>query len=343
MDRIPVAAPDLNGNEQRYVADAIQSSWISSTGPYVDRFEHEFASFAGTRTAIAVANGTVALHLALLALDAGAGDEVIVPSLTYIASANAVKYVGAEPVFVDVDPTTWCMDPAQVEAAVTPRTKGLIAVHLYGHPADMDALNASLATLATFSFYGNKIMTSGEGGALTLDDPDLERRIRLLRGQGMDPRRRYFFPVVGYNYRLTNVACALLCAQLERVDAFIERRAMIAEAYVERLGSIPGIELQPRAPWATPANWLVSVAIAEDTFGISRDLLAQRLAESGIESRPFFYPIHRLPPYEASWASERSLPVTDSLAARGLNLPTFTKMSDADIARVAGAIKSART
>ncbi len=238
-NRIPVAAPDLSGNEEKYVVDAIRSSWISSTGPYLQRFEKEFAGLCATRAAIAVCNGTVALHLTMLALDVRGGDEVLVPSLTYIATANACRYVGAEPVFVDVDPQTWCMDPKLLEAAITRRTKGIIAVHLYGHPADMDAINhiaavhglwvvedaaeahfaqyrgrpvGSLAPMATFSFYGNKMFTCGEGGAITLSDPKLELRTRTLRGQGMDPQRRYYFPVTGYNFRLTNLAAAMLCA-----------------------------------------------------------------------------------------------------------------------------------
>jgi len=366
--RLPVAAPDLAGNEEQYVLDAVRSSWISSTGPYVERFEREFATFAGTRAAITVANGTVALHLALLALDVGPGDEVIVPSLTYIATANAVRYVSAEPVFVDIDPATWCLDPVAVEAAITPRTRGIVAVHVYGHPADMDALNAiarrhglwvvedaaeahgatyrgrpagSLGTLATFSFYGNKIITSGEGGAITVDDPGLESRIRLLRGQGMDPNRRYFFPIVGYNYRLTNVACAILCAQLERVGEFIARRSEIAAAYALGLGSIPGIDLQPRADYTEPATWLVSIQVRAEDYGLDRDALAEALATWGIETRPFFHPLHRLPPYVDRPGAARDLPITDLVASRGLNLPTAVTMSDADVARVVEAIARA--
>ena len=368
MPRLPVAAPDLGGNEERYVLDAIRSSWISSTGPYVDRFEREFAAFAGTRTAISVANGTVALHLALLGLDVGPGDEVIVPSLTYIATANAVRYVGAEPVFVDIDPAPWCLDPTAVEAAVTPRTRGIVAVHVYGHPADMDAINlvasrhglwvvedaaeahgatyrgrpaGSLGTVGTFSFYGNKIITSGEGGALTVNDHELENRMRLLRGQGMDPKRRYFFPVVGYNYRLTNVACAILCAQLERVHEFIARRAAIAETYARELGRVPGIDLQPRAEYAVPATWLMSVQVRADEYGLSRDALAEALAAEDIETRPFFHPIHRLPPYAGRPGSSRELPVTERVAARGLNLPTAVSMSNEDVERVVEAIARA--
>ncbi|NJD27507.1 MAG: DegT/DnrJ/EryC1/StrS family aminotransferase [Chloroflexi bacterium] len=369
MDRLPVAAPDLRGNEERYVVDAIRSSWISSTGPYVDRFEREFAAFSGARAAVSVANGTVALHLALLALAAGPGDEVIVPSLTYVATANAVRYVGAEPVFVDVDPATWCIDPAAVENALTPRTKGIIAVHLYGHPADMDAINrlatkhglwvvedaaeahgaqyrgrraGSLGTIGTFSFYGNKIVTSGEGGAVTVDDPELERRIRLFRGQGMDPQRRYFFPVIGYNYRLTNVACALLCAQLERWMELAGRRAAVFEAYERALSQVAGIGFQPRADWAEPARWLFCITVDEAGFGMSRDELAGRLDADNIETRPFFHPLHRLPPYEHRIGSNRPLPVTDHLALAGLNLPTSSLMTDEDVARVVTAIKNAR-
>ncbi len=237
--KIPVASTDLGGNEERYVVDAIRSSWISSTGPYLSRFEREYAAACGASSAVAVCNGTVALHLALLGLDVRPGDEVLVPSLTYVATANAVRYVGAEPVFVDVDRETWCLDPAQIEAAITRRTKGIIVVHLLGHPADMDRINhiaavnglwvvedaaeaplatykgrvvGGLAKMATFSFFGNKILTCGEGGAITLNDPQLDTRLRILRGQGMDPQRRYYFPVTGYNFRLTNVAAAILCA-----------------------------------------------------------------------------------------------------------------------------------
>jgi perosamine synthetase len=362
MIRIPAAAPDLSGNEERYVVEAVRSSWISSTGPFVDRFEREFAELCGTRSAVSVANGTAALHLALMALGAGPSDEVIVPSLTYIAAANAVRYVGAEPVFVDVDGATWCIDPDLVEAAVTPRTKGIIVVHLYGHPADMDAINAvaaahglwvvedaaeahfarykgrpvgGLGTIGTFSFYGNKIITSGEGGALTLNDPDLERRVRMLRGQGMDPERRYYFPIVGYNYRLTNVACALLCAQLERREEIVARHRQIFAAYRERLEGTPGIGFQPVTPWAEPAPWLFCITVDEADYGCSRDELMARLAERRIETRPFFIPLHRLPPYcDASRRRGDRLPVTERLGATGMNLPTYAHLQTPEMQRV---------
>jgi perosamine synthetase len=365
---IPVARPDLTGDEEKYVVDAIRSSWISSTGAYITRFEKEFAELCGTRTSISVCNGTVALHLALLTLDVRRGDEVIVPSLTYIATANVVRYMGAVPVFVDVDPDTWCIDPKKIEAAVTPRTKGIIVVHLYGHPADMDEINhiaavnglwvvedaaeaplatykgrpvGSLAPIATFSFYGNKIFTCGEGGAVTLSDTSHEVRARTLRGQGMDPKRQYYFPITGYNFRLTNVACAMLCAQLERRDQILRRRYDIYTLYRKLLGDIPGIGLQPNASWAVVAPWLFSITIATKVFGRSRDEVIAGLAKDGIDTRPFFIPLHTLPPFrdEARRRAEH-LPRTEDLGQSGINLPTYNAMTNADVERVVGVIKS---
>ena len=366
MSRIPLAMPDLSGNEEKYVVDAIRSTWISSMGAYKQRFEEDFAKLCGTEKAIGVSNGTVALHLALLALDVGPGDEVLIPSLTFIATANAVRYIGAEPVFVDVDPNTWCIDPKLLEGNITDRTKGIVAVHLYGHPADMDAINqfagehglwvvedaaeahlaqykgrtvGSLSSVATFSFYGNKIFTSGEGGALTLDDSKLEERIRILHGQGMDPQRRYYFPITGYNYRLTNVACAILCAQLERREYLMERREWIFRQYQDRLSGIPGIHFQPVADWAKPAYWLFCITIEEEEFGRSRDELMTLLEKEDIETRPFFIPLHTLPPFaENSHLRGENLPVTELLGATGINLPTYTSLSEQDIETVTKAI-----
>jgi perosamine synthetase len=366
---IPVAAPDLGGNEEKYVVEAIRSSWISSTGPFVTRFEKQFAELCGARSAVSVCNGTVALHLALLGLDVRPGDEVLVPSLTFVATANAVRYVGGEPVFVDVDPGTWCIDPAKLEASITRRTKGVIAVHLYGHPADMDAINhiaavhglwvvedaaeahfarykgrpcGGLADVATFSFYGNKIITCGEGGALTLNSPQLEKRVRVLRGQGVDPGRRYFFPVTGYNFRMTNVASALLCAQLERLDDLISKRRAVFEQYRHGLAGIPGLGFQPVASWAEPAPWLFCLTVDDSEGGRSRDELARHLLAVGIDTRPFFIPVHSLPPFrEGSRQRGECLPFTDHLSAVGLNLPTSSMMPGADVERVVNAIKQA--
>jgi perosamine synthetase len=367
MKKIPLALPDLTGNEESYVIKALRSTWISSKGEFVDRFEEEYARLCGTRTAISVCNGTIALHLALLGLDVRPGDEVLIPSLTYVATANAVRYVGAEPVFVDVDPDTWCIDPDRLEASITMRTKGIIAVHLYGHPADMDAINhvaavhglwviedaaeahfarykgrtvGSLAHLATFSFYGNKLITSGEGGAITLNDPQLEIRLRTLRGQGMDPDRQYYFPITGYNFRLTNISCALLCAQIERKEKTYEKRHLIFQTYRRLLNDITGIGFQPVAEWAEQAPWLFCITVDKEAYGLDRDGLMELLGTYGIETRPFFIPLHHMPPYrEASMKRGEELPETDRISAAGINLPTYTGLSISDIEYIAGVIR----
>ena len=243
--RIAVAAPTLNGNEKRYVLECLETTWISSIGRFITEFERGFARFCGVEHAIAVSNGTNALHLALVALGVTSGDEVIVPSLTYVATANAVTYCGAKPVLVDCDPRTLNIDPAAIAGKITAHTKGIIPVHLYGHPADMDPIISvarehglfvledaaeahgaeykgrrvgGLGNCAAFSFFGNKIMTTGEGGMVTTNDSALAAKLRLYRGQGLDPGRRYWHPVIGYNYRMTNIAAALGLAQLEQVD-----------------------------------------------------------------------------------------------------------------------------
>ena len=364
--RIPVASVDLSGNEEAYAVDAIRSTWISSTGAYLNRFEREFAEYCNTATSLTVCNGTVALHLALMGLDVRPGDEVLVPSLTYVATANAVRYVGAEPVFVDVDPDTWCIDPDKLEAAITRRTRGIIPVHLLGHPADMDRINrvadvhglwviedaaealgakykgqpvGSLSHAATFSFFGNKVITSGEGGAITLSDERLATRLRALRGQGMDPNRRYYFPITGYNFRLTNLACAILCAQMERKETILAQRRTLCERYNQMLRSIPGIGLQPVAPWAEISPWMYSCTIDPDEFGGSRDELMASLAERNIETRPMFISLHTLPPFrEESRKRNEHLPVTDRLSESGIILPTYNALSEADQDRVVGAI-----
>ena len=364
---IPLAVPDLGGDEEQYVVEAMRSSWISSSGKFVERFERDFAEACQVTHAIPVSNGTVALHLAVAALGAGPGDEVIVPSLTYIATANAVRYVGSRPVFADADPATWCIDPDHVAALVSPRTVGIIAVHLYGHPADMDRLRAvadqhglwivedaaeapfaayrgkptgSLGDIGTFSFYGNKVITSGEGGAVTTNDAELAARMRLLRSQGRDPTRRYYFPVLGYNYRLTNVACAILCAQLERRHSFLEKRQVIADRYRDNLNDVAELANQPIASWARWTPWLASVLNLVDEAGSDRDALQRHLASVGIETRPFFMPVH-LMPYLAECVSGQDvdLPRTAKLARQGINLPTNPQMSLEDVDRVVAAIR----
>ena len=362
---LPVAEPVLVGNERAYVLACIESMWISGVGKYVERFEAAFSQFCGVRHAVSCCNGTAALHLALLALGVGPGDGVIIPTLTFVATANAVAYCGARPVFVDSEPETWNMDPSLIEEKITSRTRGIIVVHLYGHPVDMDPVLAiarrhglfvvedaaeahgakykgrpvgSLGDVATFSFYGNKIITTGEGGMVATDDETLARKIRQLKGQGQDFERRYWFPMLGYNYRMTNIQAAIGLAQLETVDWHLARRREIAGWYQQQLGDRPLFALQSEKPWARNVYWMNSVVLAE-RFPLSRDEAMRRLAEQGIETRPFFYPMHTLPMYR-SVASGQAFPVAESVAARGMNLPSSSKLTYEDVTYVAQALKS---
>jgi perosamine synthetase len=361
---IPVAEPCLDGNELAYVVDCVQSGWVSSLGTYIQRFEEEFAAFCGTSYAVATSNGTTALHLALAVLGIGPGDEVIVPTLSFVATANAVAYTGAKPVFVDSEPYTWNINPELIRKKITPRTKAIIPVHLYGHPADMkpileiaaqgdghselfvieDAAEAhgalyngrrvgSLGCLNAFSFYGNKIITTGEGGMLTTSDESLAQSARFLRDHAMSPEKRYWHPQIGYNYRLTNIQAALGLAQIESINRFMQRKRQIAQTYNTLLAGIPGIILPPEADWATSVYWMYSILITED-YPLSRDELRAYLSEQGIDSRPFFYPIHTMPPYDAG---ERH-PVAEKLSQQGINLPSSVKLTDDDLHRIADAI-----
>jgi perosamine synthetase len=359
---LPVYEPLLTGNELEYVSDCIQSGWISSLGKYIGEFENLFARFCGTRHAVAVSNGTAALHLALAALGIGLGDEVIIPTLTFVATANAVHYTGATPVFVDSELSTWNMDPASIAAAVTRHTKAIIPVHLYGHPVDMqpvldlaerhgidiieDAAEAhgaeyrgkrvgSLGRINAFSFYGNKIITTGEGGILTTDDDALADKTRFLRDHAMSPVKRYWHTEVGYNYRITNLQAAVGVAQMERIDEFIERKRWIAQTYNEGLRGVPGVVLPPEAAWAKSVYWMYSVLFT-DEFPIPRDEVGVRLKQQGIDSRRFFYPIHVMPPYQA----EINLPNAVYLSQHGMNLPSAATLTEEDIQRVTAAIRA---
>ena len=352
-DFIPVYTPLLDGREEKYVLDAVRSGWISSLGSYVTRFEQEFARFCGVQHAISVSNGTVALHLALHALGVGPGDEVIVPSLTFVATANAVHYTGATPVFADVDPTTWCIDPEDVERRITPRTRAILPVHLYGHPAPMPALQeladkhhliliedaaeahgaaihgrrvGGWGRIAAFSFYANKIITTGEGGMLTTDDEALAARCRTLRDHAMPPHRRYWHEEVGFNYRMTNLQAAVGVAQMERIERFLERKREIAARYREQLAGVPGVTFAAERSGYTNVYWMVSILV-ESPYALSRDELISALRERGIDSRPFFHPMDTLPPYR----SDVPRPVALHLSRCGLNLPSSPALTDTQI------------
>lgn len=362
--RIAVSAPDLGERERRYLLEAFDSGWISGAGPFVERFESAFAQKLGVRHAVSCANGTVALHLALLALGVEPGDEVIVPTLTYVATANAVAYCGATPVFADCEADTWCVSAATIAPLITSRTVGVIPVHLYGHPCDMDAIMelagqrglfvledaaeahgaayrgrpvGAIAQAGTFSFYGNKIMTTGEGGMVTTNDNALAEKMRFLRGQGMDPQRRYWFPAMGYNYRLTNLQAAIGLAQLERLEELVAARRRLAQWYREELKGVAGLALPVEKSWARNVYWMFSVVL-EGASEAERDAVMAALAAENIETRPFFHPCHTLPMYRASGAN---CPIASRLAVQGINLPTFAQLSRPQIERIAVAVRSA--
>ena len=364
MQRISVAQPTLAGNERQYVLDCLDTNWISSNGKYIGAFEESFARFCGVKHAVATNNGTTALHLALVVLGLKPGDEVIVPTVTYIATANAVRYCGATPVLVDVCPDTMNIDPAAIEARITKNTKGIIPVHLYGHPAEMDKVNeiaarhglwvvedaaeahgaevrgrrvGGLGTCATFSFFGNKIVTTGEGGMITTDDDELAARLRLFRGQGMDPQRRYWFQVVGYNYRMTNIQAAIGLAQMERIDEALAYRDGLARWYDEELSPLlPAIVLPARRDWARDVYWMYNIFLASGDEH-RRDAVMAALDADGIETRPVFYPMHVMPPYLENTAYV----VADEWAARGINLPTHQGLSRDDVRRIGASLARA--
>ncbi|MEV4213424.1 DegT/DnrJ/EryC1/StrS family aminotransferase [Micromonospora sp. NPDC049662] len=364
-DTYPVARPSLSTLEERYVLDALRSGWISSQGPYLRDFEERFASRCAAGTALTTSNGTVALHLVLAAAGIGPGDEVVVPALTYVATANAVAYCGARAVCVDVLAESWCVDPAAVRAAIGPRTRAVIAVDLYGHPADYSALRqlcdqhnlllvadaaesfgatldgrptGSLADVTTFSFFGNKVLTSGEGGCVTTSDAALAERMRLLRNQGMDPHRRYYFPVLGYNYRMTNLCAAVLCAQLERADEILALRDRVIAGYEEQLADEPTLSAQPVAAGVRRAPWMAAFLVGAEGDATSRDALARALTRLGVETRPFFVPIPDLPAHHDPGAD---CPVTEDLSRRGLNLPTYADLSEPAVKAVVERVRAA--
>ncbi len=365
VDRfLPVAEPDLGPLEEQYLLDAFRSGWISSIGSYVERFEQSFAELCGARYAVAVSNGTVALDLALLAAGVGPGDEVIVPALTFVATAAAVRHVGAEPVFVDSEPEIGTMDPVAVARALGPRTKAIIPVHLYGHPADMDPILllargrgitviedaaeahgakykgttvGSLGDMSMFSFYGNKILTTGEGGMVVTNDSTLAARIRFLKDHAMDPTRRYWHPEVGYNYRMTNLQAAIGCAQIERIVELTARRQEVVDRYrVAFAGS--GVTINPFRSWATPVPWLVCALLPDGTAHETRDDLIVTLKSHGIDSRPYFGLLSVMPPYRECRRAGRDnaeLHHAAALSSRGLNLPSVTWLRDEPAVRIA--------
>ena len=358
---IPVYRPRISARETELVRECLETGWISSRGRFVPEFESRFAAYVGARRATSTCNGTVALHLALLATGVGAGDEVIVPSLTYVASANAIVMCGATPVFVDSDPDTWQMDAACVELAMGPRTKAVLAVHLYGHPCDMDRLPqlcsergialvedcaeaigtrwrgrhvGTFGTVSTFSFFGNKTITTGEGGMVVSNEDHVLDRAHLLKTQGVSPKREYWHEVLGYNYRMTNVCAAIGCAQMESIDEVVVRKVEIAARYRSNL-DVPGVTFHGEADGALNSYWMCSALMPTRN---AREQARRDLAERGIETRPFFHPAHLLPIYADRNRGLR-LAVAEDLSGRGISLPSYPDLSDDEIDSICDALR----
>jgi perosamine synthetase len=359
---LPVSQPVIGEKEIQYVTDAVKSGWVSSLGRYIESFERAFAVYCGTRYALAVSNGTTALHLALVAVGIKPGDEVIVPDLTFVATANAVAYTGATVVPVDIEADSLCIDPAAIEEAITPRTRAIIPVHLYGQPARMDAILTlarqhnlhvvedaaeapgaefhgnkvgSFGDCGIFSFYGNKIITSGEGGMLTTNSLELYECAKLLRDHAMSPVKRYWHTQIGFNYRMTNLQAALGLAQLERIEEFLQSRRNIMQWYRDELAGDGECRLNRTVEGALSVYWMVCIEIDGLTYE-TRDSLLRELKANGVDSRPYFYPVSDLPMYERA-----DTPIAHDISPKGLNLPSYFDLTRADVSYICNALRAA--
>lgn len=364
--RFQVSKPVLCGNEKKYVNDALDSAWISSNGTYLREFEAALARYMGVEECLATSNGTTALHLACLALGLKPGDEVIVPALTYVASANAITYCGARPIFCDSDELSWNATAQSIQNVWTKKTVGVMAVHLYGLPCDVSAIaklcrdrgawliedcaeslgatvdgrhTGTFGDAATFSFYGNKTISTGEGGALFIRDQGKREHAKMLRGQGMDLNRRYWHPIVGYNYRMTNIAAAIGLGQLEMLDFHLSERRRIAQTYAEQLTKLRvsgEVELQEGPETYQSSHWLFSLVLKHGAEQLRERVMSELKTRHLIETRPFFTPMHKLPMYE----NGLELANCEYLASRGMNLPTYTGLQDAEIVEIVAAIET---
>ena len=364
---IPVCEPTLGGNEMKYVQQAVETNWISSAGGFIHEFEARFAEECRARYGIACANGTVAMHLALATLGLEPGDEVIIPTFTMIATINAVTYCGATPVLVDNEAKYWQMDVEQVAAKITPRTKAIVPVHIYGHPVDMDPLmelarkhgiiviedaaeshgaeykgrrTGNLGDAAGFSFYGNKIITTGEGGMITTDNREIAKLAWNLRDHAFSTERHFWHKFVGFNYRMTNLQAAVGLGQVEQMGKFVEARRQHAFEYNARLVGIPGITTPPEAEWAKNVYWMYGILVNKEEYGMNRDDLRKVLAENGIETRTFFIPMHCQPVYWNAYKGQR-YPVAEQLCRDGFYLPSASSLTLEEISYVTQVIRSA--
>ena len=348
--RISVLEPLMQGNELKYVTECIETNWISSQGRFVNQFEMIFEDFHNGTNALAVSNGTVALHLALISLGVGSGDEVIVPDITFAACANAVIYTGASPVFCEIDPDTWCIDTNEAKKLITASTKAIMAVHLYGQPCNMDSIKllcdesnllmvedcaealgsewkgkkvGTFGDAATFSFFGNKTISTGEGGMILFKNSKIADRARTFRDHGMSKAKRYWHDIIGYNYRLTNIQAAIGVAQMEKFNDILEKKLKICSFYDSFLNGVNGIKKLPSNPIGSiHSNWLYGVVLDEK---IDREKVGLELQTLGIETRPFFYSLSEMPPYR-KFAKVHNK-IAKKVSENGLSLPSSVSLS----------------
>lgn len=358
MYRFPVYQPSLKGNERKYLNDCIDTNWLTWQGKYVKEFENKFSDYIGIEYSSTTCNATVGLHLALLALGVGVDDEVIVPTLTYIASVNAIVYCGATPVFCDVDPETWLIDPLEIQKKITDRTKAIMVVHVYGLPCNMDEIKSiadengiaviedcaesfgskykgkytgTIGDVGVFSFFGNKTITTGEGGMVVSNNKTIIERVNLFKGQGLARHREYWHEVVGFNYRMTNLSAAIGLAQLERADEIIEKKILIASWYFEGLRGLP-LTYQESTGDVKHTWWMFTILVHDMNI---RTTLRNFLKENGVETRPVFHPVHTMPMYNDNF---QQLKIAEDIGWRGINLPSYPDLTKEDIKEICSLI-----
>lgn len=363
---ISVAEPHVTERDRELVNEALKSGWISSAGRFLDLFEERWAAYCGMPYGVAVSNGSVALDVAVSLLDLKPGDEVIMPTFTIISPAQSVVRASGVPVLVDSDPRTWQMDVTQIEARVSPRTRAILVVHIYGHPADMDPVLdiarrynltviedaaevhgaqykgkrcGGLGDISTFSFYANKLVTTGEGGMVLVRTPQLAERARSLRNLCFQKKQRFLHDELGYNFRLTNLQAALGVGQIERIDEIVARKRAIAAAYTDFLQDLPGVQVPIEEPWARSVYWVYGIVL-DEAIGQSAAKCAARLRERGIETRPFFLGMHEQPVFrQMGLFRGEDYPVAEQLARQGLYIPSGLTITDQQITEIADALK----
>lgn len=362
---IPVNEPLLGGNALKYVDECVNTGWVSSEGRFIPAFEESWAAYCGMDHGVAVSNGTTALQVAVACLDLEPGDEVIMPAFTIVSCAIAILEAGATPVLVDCDPRTWCMDTHQVETRITPRTRAIMPVHIYGHPVDMDPLRelarkhelylvedaaeahgaeyknqrvGGIGDLSCFSFYANKIITTGEGGMVLARQANHAERARSLRNLSFRKDRRFYHTELGHNYRLTNLQAAIGVAQVEQIEEHVRRKRWMGKSYTERLGHLAQIALPVEEPWAKNVYWMYGVVLADDVKMDATEF-ARRLRNEGVDTRPFFLGMHEQPVFQKRglFAGEH-YPVSERIARRGLYLPSGLTLTEAQVDSVCDAV-----